>query len=192
MIRRHGPYPVLARRPPGQVRRETVSNSPEPCRATVCGQMGRFPALIRTKMQTRRSSFRWLRTCVNNRTIARIYLCSYESAAVRLRSPVVLPCCDDGSMTTGPRTARPWTPPTEDEFTSERAVQTLQAACAIAGLDSRGARLLRLGTNANYRLAARPVMVRIAPGHIEDVRKEVDVARWLAASRPRVLSRLKT
>jgi len=41
---------------------------------------------------------------------------------------------------------------------------------------------LRLGTNANYRLAAHPIMVRIAPGHIEDVRKEVNVARWLAGS----------
>jgi aminoglycoside phosphotransferase (APT) family kinase protein len=85
-------------------------------------------------------------------------------------------------MTTGPRTARTWTPPTEKEFTSETAERTLQAACAIAGLDGRGARLLRLGTNANYRLAAHPIMVRIAPGHIEDVRKEVDVARWLAGS----------
>jgi Ser/Thr protein kinase RdoA (MazF antagonist) len=85
-------------------------------------------------------------------------------------------------MTTGPRTARAWIPPTEDEFTSETAARTLQAACAIAGLDGRGARLLRLGTNANYRLAAHPIMVRIAPGHIEDVRKEVDVARWLAGN----------
>lgn len=86
------------------------------------------------------------------------------------------------SMTTGPRTARTWIPPTENEFTSQTAVRTLQAACAIAGLDGRGARLLRFGTNANYRLAAHPVMVRIAPGHIEDVRKELDVARWLARS----------
>jgi aminoglycoside phosphotransferase (APT) family kinase protein len=85
-------------------------------------------------------------------------------------------------MTTGPRTARTWTPPTEDEFTSETAVHTLQAACATAGLDGRGAGLLRLGTNANYRLAAHPIMVRIAPGHLEDVRKELDVARWLASS----------
>ena len=91
-------------------------------------------------------------------------------------------CCDDGSMTTGPRTARTWTPPTEKEFTSETAERTLRAACSIVGLDSCGAGLLRLGTNANYRLAAHPVMVRIAPGHIEDVRKELDVARWLASS----------
>jgi aminoglycoside phosphotransferase (APT) family kinase protein len=84
-------------------------------------------------------------------------------------------------MTTGPRAAHAWIPPTEREFTNDTAMRSLQAACAIAGLDSRGARLLRLGTNANYRLAAHPIMVRIAPGHIEDVRKELDVARWLAS-----------
>lgn len=49
-------------------------------------------------------------------------------------------------------------------------------------MDSHGAQLLRLGTNANYRLAAHPVMVRISPGHFEDVRKELAVARWLASS----------
>src|SRR5579859_4912619 len=99
-----------------------------------------------------------------------------------VRSLAVGSCCDDGSMTTGPRAASTWIPPREDEFTSETAVGILQAACAIAGLDCRDARLLRLGTNANYRLAAHPIMVRIAPGHIEDVRKELDVARWLAGS----------
>jgi aminoglycoside phosphotransferase (APT) family kinase protein len=85
-------------------------------------------------------------------------------------------------MTTGPRTARTSVPPTEREFTGETAMRTLQVACAIAGLDGHGARLLRLGTNANYRLAAHPIMVRIAPGHMEDVRKELHVARWLASS----------
>jgi Ser/Thr protein kinase RdoA (MazF antagonist) len=91
-------------------------------------------------------------------------------------------CCDDEGMTTGPRTARAWIPPTESEFTSETAARILQAACAIAGLDGCGAQLLRLGTNANYRLAAHPVMVRIARGHLDDVRKELYVARWLASS----------
>jgi hypothetical protein len=42
--------------------------------------------------------------------------------------------------------------------------------------------MLRLGTNDNYRLAAHPILVRIAPGHIEEVRKEIAVARWLAAT----------
>lgn len=73
-------------------------------------------------------------------------------------------------------------PSATGEFTSETAARTLQAACAAAGLDGRGAQLLRLGTNANYRLQAHPIMVRIAPGRIEDVRKEINVARWLARS----------
>lgn len=67
-------------------------------------------------------------------------------------------------------------------FTTSAAAVTLASACELAGLDPTGARLIRLGTNANYRLAARPVMVRISPGHLEVVRKELAVARWLAAN----------
>ena len=70
--------------------------------------------------------------------------------------------------------------PPEPEFTTETAWHTLTAACELAGLDSRGAQLLRLGTNANYRLAAHPILVRISPGHMREVRTEVAVARWLA------------
>jgi aminoglycoside phosphotransferase (APT) family kinase protein len=66
------------------------------------------------------------------------------------------------------------------EFNSETAGETLRAACKLARLDSRGAQLLRLGTNANYRLAAHPILVRISPGHMTEVRTEVAVARWLA------------
>jgi Ser/Thr protein kinase RdoA (MazF antagonist) len=56
----------------------------------------------------------------------------------------------------------------------------LQRACAIAGIDATGARLLRVGSNAVYRLQA-PVIARISrpgtdPG---DVRRTVAVARWL-------------
>jgi Phosphotransferase enzyme family len=85
-------------------------------------------------------------------------------------------------MATGSGTAHRWVPSAAGEFTRETALRTLQAACAATGLDGRGAQLLRLGTNANYKLEAHPVMVRIAPGRIEDVRKEIDVARWLARS----------
>jgi hypothetical protein len=85
-------------------------------------------------------------------------------------------------MATGPGTGRRCMSATGCDLTSQTALQTLQAACAIAGFDHRGAQLLRLGTNANYRLAADPVMVRIAADHLEDVRKEVDVARWLAGN----------
>jgi Ser/Thr protein kinase RdoA (MazF antagonist) len=66
------------------------------------------------------------------------------------------------------------------DFTAGSAWQTLTAACEIAGLDIHGAQLLRLGTNANYRLAAHPVLVRISPGHTQAVRTEIAVARWLA------------
>jgi Ser/Thr protein kinase RdoA (MazF antagonist) len=56
----------------------------------------------------------------------------------------------------------------------------LEQACAIAGIDATGARLLRVGSNAVYRLRA-PVIARISrpgtdPG---DVRRTVAVARWL-------------
>jgi aminoglycoside phosphotransferase (APT) family kinase protein len=56
----------------------------------------------------------------------------------------------------------------------------LEHACAIAGIDATGARLLRVGSNAVYRLKA-PVIARVSrpgadPGH---VRRTVAVARWL-------------
>jgi Ser/Thr protein kinase RdoA (MazF antagonist) len=83
-------------------------------------------------------------------------------------------------MTADRSTVRLQSPLPGREFSSEAAWQTLLAACEVAGLDSRGARLLRLGTNANYRLAAHPILVRISPGHMVEVRKEMAVARWLA------------
>jgi thiamine kinase-like enzyme len=56
----------------------------------------------------------------------------------------------------------------------------LERACAAAGLDAGGARLLRVGSNSVYRLKA-PVIARISrlgadAGH---VRRTVAVARWL-------------
>jgi Ser/Thr protein kinase RdoA (MazF antagonist) len=58
----------------------------------------------------------------------------------------------------------------------------LAQACKAAGLDADGARLLRLGSNAVYRLA-EPVVARItrAGAEIEAVRRTVNVARWLEA-----------
>jgi hypothetical protein len=58
--------------------------------------------------------------------------------------------------------------------------EALKQACAIAGLDAEGTRLLRLGSNAVYRLAD-PVVARISrPGtEIGPVRRTVAVARWL-------------
>jgi Ser/Thr protein kinase RdoA (MazF antagonist) len=56
----------------------------------------------------------------------------------------------------------------------------LERACAIAGIDATGARLLRVGSNAVYRLTA-PVIARVSrPGaDADDVRRTVAVARWL-------------
>ena len=56
----------------------------------------------------------------------------------------------------------------------------LERACAIAGLDAHGARLLRVGSNAVYRLKA-PIIARVSrPGADTDqVRRTVAVARWL-------------
>jgi aminoglycoside phosphotransferase (APT) family kinase protein len=56
----------------------------------------------------------------------------------------------------------------------------LHRACAIAGLDAQDARLLRLGSNAVYRLKA-PVIVRVSRPRADlgHVRKTVAVARWL-------------
>ena len=58
---------------------------------------------------------------------------------------------------------------------------TLAEACRMAGLDPDGARLMRLGTNAVYRLAS-PVVVRIARAdRLGDMSRTVAVARWLAS-----------
>jgi hypothetical protein len=58
--------------------------------------------------------------------------------------------------------------------------QALERGCATVGLDADGARLLRLGSNAVYRLKA-PVVVRISrPGaELEHASRTVAVARWL-------------
>ena len=58
--------------------------------------------------------------------------------------------------------------------------QALEQGCAAVGLDAGGARLLRLGSNAVYRLQA-PVVARISrPGtDLDLVRRAVAGARWL-------------
>jgi len=56
----------------------------------------------------------------------------------------------------------------------------LERACTIAGLDADSARLLRIGSNAVYRLKA-PIIARISrPGaDASHVRRTVAVSRWL-------------
>ncbi|MER6950435.1 aminoglycoside phosphotransferase family protein [Nonomuraea sp. NPDC000554] len=66
-------------------------------------------------------------------------------------------------------------------FTTLEAHATLQEACQVAGLASEDARLIRLGENALFVLAAERVVVRIARSLdvLADARKEVAVSAWL-------------
>jgi aminoglycoside phosphotransferase (APT) family kinase protein len=59
-------------------------------------------------------------------------------------------------------------------------IDALERGCAAVGLDADGARLLRLGSNAVYRLEA-PVVVRISRpwADMDHARRTVTVARWL-------------
>jgi aminoglycoside phosphotransferase (APT) family kinase protein len=62
----------------------------------------------------------------------------------------------------------------------QHAYALLRLACAQTGLDPDGARLMRLGSNAVFRLAT-PVVVRISRSKAETAhaRRTVTVARWL-------------
>jgi aminoglycoside phosphotransferase (APT) family kinase protein len=55
---------------------------------------------------------------------------------------------------------------------------TLQAAANFAGLDSRGAEVIRLSENAIYRLP-NGIVVRIVRQGQDSAAKEVNVAKWL-------------
>ncbi|MFC9961585.1 phosphotransferase enzyme family protein [Streptomyces nigra] len=70
------------------------------------------------------------------------------------------------------------------EFTAEGVEIVLREACESAGLDPEGAELLRLGSNAVYRLTSLPVIVRIArdPGVHAEMERAVAVARWLESA----------
>jgi aminoglycoside phosphotransferase (APT) family kinase protein len=59
----------------------------------------------------------------------------------------------------------------------------LERACAIAGIDAAGARLLRVGSNAVYRLTA-PIIVRVSrpDADVDHTRRTVAVARWLESA----------
>ena len=74
-------------------------------------------------------------------------------------------------------------PDAAEEFSSSAVFPTLRKACALAGLSSDSAELLRLGENAIFQLAA-PVVVRIARSEdrLQRVRRELCVARWLATA----------
>lgn len=63
-----------------------------------------------------------------------------------------------------------------------KARELLANACARVGLDSRDARLMRLGSNAVFRLV-EPEVVRIARSSVDlpHARRTIAVARWLEA-----------
>lgn len=63
-------------------------------------------------------------------------------------------------------------------FTPESTKVTLRQACNVVGLDPTDARLMRLGTNAVFRLVD-PVVVRIARlDNLDEMTRTVQVARW--------------
>lgn len=72
---------------------------------------------------------------------------------------------------------------TPEVMTEAETLRVLGRACAAAGLDATGARLLRLGSNAVYRLAA-PVVARVGRPEvgITLARRTVEVARWLGSA----------
>lgn len=66
-------------------------------------------------------------------------------------------------------------------ITEENARRALTIACRQVGLTGAGASLIRIGSNAVFRLSS-DVIARVAPSvdHRVNARKQIDVARWLA------------
>lgn len=68
----------------------------------------------------------------------------------------------------------------DDVFTPENTVATLEQACQVVRLDAEGAQLMRLGTNAVYRMSGS-VIARISHRGTDPHESEraIAVARWL-------------
>jgi hypothetical protein len=68
-------------------------------------------------------------------------------------------------------------------FTEERTREVLDIACRSAGIEPAEPRLLRHQTNAVYLIETAAVVVKIArPDYaIDDIRRTVDLTRWLVA-----------
>lgn len=66
-------------------------------------------------------------------------------------------------------------------LTEESSRQVLKTVSAQAGVEAAAAKLIRIGSNAVYRLSS-PVIVRISAGSEawESAKRQVAVARWLA------------
>lgn len=71
--------------------------------------------------------------------------------------------------------------PSEPKFTTSTAQDLLKKACSRLGLPHEGAELLRFGENAIFRLAGKPLVVRIGRSieKLPIVSRELCVARWL-------------
>jgi Ser/Thr protein kinase RdoA (MazF antagonist) len=69
------------------------------------------------------------------------------------------------------------------DFTPQNTRVLLTSVCRKAGLDPAGAELLRHQTNAVYRLAAAPVIVKIArpDDSAEQIQRAVGLTRWLTS-----------
>ncbi|MGW0251156.1 phosphotransferase family protein [Nocardia goodfellowii] len=67
----------------------------------------------------------------------------------------------------------------EQTFTAVRTREILAIACHAAGLDDAGAVLIRHHTNAVYKLASAPVVVKVGrPNHVGHI-DVVGLVRWL-------------
>jgi Ser/Thr protein kinase RdoA (MazF antagonist) len=75
-------------------------------------------------------------------------------------------------------------PDAAEGFSSSAVLPILEQACRAVGLPSNDAELLRLGENAIYQLASKPVVVRIARSadRMMRIKRELCIARWLAAA----------
>ena len=75
-------------------------------------------------------------------------------------------------------------PDAASEFSSSAALPILTEACQQAGLSSDGTELLRIGENANFRLASAPFVVRVSRSadRLPRVTRELCIARWLAVA----------
>lgn len=71
--------------------------------------------------------------------------------------------------------------PTHGGFTEAAMREILRSACAVAGLEASGVRVLRSHSNAVVRLANAPVVVKIARrgSSAETTRSAVRLVRWL-------------
>ena len=101
-----------------------------------------------------------------------------DRSAYRTWACSVVFVTSDGGRTTGESSGR-------GGFSAASTRRTLEVACATAGVDARGAELLRLGENAICRLRWVPLVARIArtAEYLPDIETEVAIARWLESVR---------